>query len=240
MREDVDVGRAAGVVARDDGLELDHTVDVGLLEAAEEGLVEVGGVVGVAVAGGYDAGVDACGVAVPGVDVNGRDGLAGRGVDELDVEVEGNTGLVLRHVCANQLAVDVVWALSDLWLENAGGIIGEEKGLVVANGDIQGGRMRGVVLGKVAANDVALGADLVGHLLATGNGSVKVSTAAQVVGAAADRLGVASLDPLGSLSSLNLHVVAWVGESAIDGNETKGQEGEDRGHSSECRTAVKE
>ena len=58
------MGRAAGVVAWEDGGELRDAVVLGGLEAAEEGGVEVGGVGDVAVAGGDDAGVDAGGVAV--------------------------------------------------------------------------------------------------------------------------------------------------------------------------------
>lgn len=64
VRKDVDVGGAAGVVAGKYGGKLGDAVVLGGLEAAEEGGVEVGGVGGVAVAVGYDAGVDAGGVAV--------------------------------------------------------------------------------------------------------------------------------------------------------------------------------
>lgn len=64
VREDVDVGSAAGIVAREDGGELGDAVVLGRLEAAEEGSVEVGGISGVAVSRGDDAGVDAGGVAV--------------------------------------------------------------------------------------------------------------------------------------------------------------------------------
>lgn len=56
--EDVDVGGAAGVVAGEDSLELGDTLLVGLLETTEEGGVEVGVVVGVAVAAGGNTGVD--------------------------------------------------------------------------------------------------------------------------------------------------------------------------------------
>lgn len=63
--EDVDVWGAADVVTRDEGLEEGDTVVVGLLDAAEESGVEVGGVGGgVAIAAGGDAGVDTGRVAV--------------------------------------------------------------------------------------------------------------------------------------------------------------------------------
>lgn len=56
--EDVDVGGAAGVVAGEDGLELGDTLLVGLLETTEEGCVEVGLVIGVAIAAGGNTRVD--------------------------------------------------------------------------------------------------------------------------------------------------------------------------------------
>lgn len=58
VREDVDVGGPASVVAGEDGLELGDTFLVGLLETTEEGCVEVGLVVGVAVTAGGNTGVD--------------------------------------------------------------------------------------------------------------------------------------------------------------------------------------
>ena len=63
VHHDVDMVGATGVVTREEGFELGDAVGVGLLETAEEGGVQVGGVT-VAVPAGGDAGVDACGVAV--------------------------------------------------------------------------------------------------------------------------------------------------------------------------------
>ena len=54
----MDVRGTAGVVAREDGLELDDTLLVAGLDTAQEGRVEVAGVGGVAVAAGLDTGVD--------------------------------------------------------------------------------------------------------------------------------------------------------------------------------------
>ena len=54
----MDVGCTSGVVAREDGLELDDALAVGGLDSAQEGGVEVCRVGGVAVAAGLDAGVD--------------------------------------------------------------------------------------------------------------------------------------------------------------------------------------
>lgn len=56
--EDVDVGCAAGVVAWEYGLELHDAFFVAGLDSAQEGGVEVGRIVLVAVTTGLDAGVD--------------------------------------------------------------------------------------------------------------------------------------------------------------------------------------
>lgn len=77
--EQVDVVRAALVVAREDGVELGHAVAVRLLDAAQEGRVQA------ALAAGRDARVDADGVAVPDVDECLGDGGVGVDVDELEV-----------------------------------------------------------------------------------------------------------------------------------------------------------
>lgn len=54
----VNVGGSAGVMTREDGLELQDAVLVGFLQTTKEGGVQVGGVVGVAVAAGRDTRVD--------------------------------------------------------------------------------------------------------------------------------------------------------------------------------------
>lgn len=54
----MDVRGTAGVVAREDGLELDDTFLVAGLDPAQPSRVEVAGVGRVAVAAGLDAGVD--------------------------------------------------------------------------------------------------------------------------------------------------------------------------------------
>lgn len=69
------MGCAAGVVAREDGLELGDTRVVGLLNSTEESRVQVGLIGGVAVAAGHNARVDAGGIAVPEVEVDVRDGF---------------------------------------------------------------------------------------------------------------------------------------------------------------------
>jgi len=113
-------------VPREERLEEGDAVGVGLLDAAEVGRVDVGGV-GDAVAGGGDARVDACGVAVwrggvrwvrfgwggegggltPDLEVDVLEGLAGGDVEDLEVEGEGDARLLLDNVLTDILARDV-------------------------------------------------------------------------------------------------------------------------------------
>jgi hypothetical protein len=90
----------------------------------------------------------------------------------LDVEVERDTNLLLSDVATDQLAVNVVGALGNFRLEEAGGVIGEKKTLVRTECDI-GGRF---VVGREACVEVAshqrsisqpsLDTGFVSHLLA--------------------------------------------------------------------------
>jgi hypothetical protein len=116
-------GLTAGVVSGHDGLVLRDAIDVGLHDATQESCVDVAQVVGVAVAGRYDAGVDACGVAVPDVHVDGWEGLASAGVNELNVEIQRDAFLAIGDVAADELAVDVVRAHGDFGLQDAGGVV---------------------------------------------------------------------------------------------------------------------
>ena len=52
------------------------------------------------------------GVAVPQIGVDLGDGLAGVGVDELDVHEQGDTLLVLGNVLADELTGNVLWVLA--------------------------------------------------------------------------------------------------------------------------------
>lgn len=53
------MGGAAGVVTGEDGRELDNAIVVGLLDASQRSIVQVGRVVVIAIAVGLDTGVDA-------------------------------------------------------------------------------------------------------------------------------------------------------------------------------------
>ena len=130
VHHDVDVRRAARVVAREQCVELRNAVGVGGLHAAEEGCVQVGRVAGrVAVAAGGDAGVDSGGVAVcevsvvcrrfrgngqltPHLEVSTRDRLAGLDIQDLDIDGHCNAGLRLNHILTDILSSDVYMILS--------------------------------------------------------------------------------------------------------------------------------
>lgn len=55
----MNVDRTAGVVPRENGLELDYALGVAWLDSAQEGSVEVRGIGRITIAAGYYAGVDA-------------------------------------------------------------------------------------------------------------------------------------------------------------------------------------
>lgn len=107
VNHDVDVSRSAGVVTREDGLKLSNTVAVGLLDSAEPGLVDVCFVRVVAVAVCNDAGVNTSGVAVPHLEVDVGDGIAGLDIDDLVVEDNVESILLLDDVFSDILASDV-------------------------------------------------------------------------------------------------------------------------------------
>lgn len=119
--EQVRVHGAAVVVTREDGLKGHDALGVGELDAAEVGRVEaVGGVV----AAGVDAAVDAGGVGVPDVDGYILNGLAGRDVNVLNLEVGVYSFRVqvLLDVGTKVFALDVVGAIGNLGSQNAAGV----------------------------------------------------------------------------------------------------------------------
>lgn len=126
--------------------------------------------------------------------------------------------------------VDIVWSLSDLWLQNTARVVGKQKGLVVTVRDVLGRGVRDVVCCEVPsdrrlAGQGALCTDLVCEILTTNHSRVQLTTAAKAVRAATDGVGVA-LEEAGTLSGL-LEMLfasgAWVSEDTIEGEGTKCQ-----------------
>ena len=123
----MDVGRAALIAARKDGVKDGQTVGIGGLHAAESAELEDRRVLGVAHAGiALDAGVDAlqelatsdqwnrpshrC-VGAPDVDIGVGNDLAGLVVDDLDGQRHLDAGIALGEILADLLATDV-WKVS--------------------------------------------------------------------------------------------------------------------------------
>lgn len=107
VNHDVDVGGTAGVVAREDGLELSNTIIVGQLDTTQPGVVDVGLVGAVTVAAGNNTGVDTGRIAVPHLEVDIRDRLASVDINDLVVKNDIETTLVLDDVLADILASNV-------------------------------------------------------------------------------------------------------------------------------------
>lgn len=101
MNHDVDVCGSAGVVAREDGLELGDAIRVGSLDSSKPGVVDVCVIRAIAVAARDDARVDTCGVAVPHLEVDVGDWVAGLNVDDLVVEDNTETLLFFHNVLAD-------------------------------------------------------------------------------------------------------------------------------------------
>lgn len=108
MGDHVVMGCAAGIMAREDRLELDDAVGIRFLDTTKEGRVEIGGIVSVAIACCDEAGVYAGAVAVPDVPPKIGDRFAGCNVDELSFDDDGYAGLVFRNVGADVFAEHII------------------------------------------------------------------------------------------------------------------------------------
>lgn len=112
MNHDVDMSGSAGVVTREDGLELSNTIRVGLLDSSKPSLVNVRFVGLVAVTARYNTGVNTGRVAVPHLEVDIGDGITSLDVDDLIVEDDVEALLVFDKVLTDILAGDIYPALA--------------------------------------------------------------------------------------------------------------------------------
>jgi hypothetical protein len=233
----VDVRRAAGVVAREGGFEGCHAVGVCLLDAAEEGRVEVGFVVGVAVAVCYDAGVDAGAVAVPDLDVDVRDGLAGVDVDDLVVEGDVDAGFVVGDVLSDEFASNIwtsqfdssakevaltVRTLGDLRSQDAGSIATEQLRSI---GVLGVSRVRLVVgcrqdLLEVPPRHATASTCLLNSCRATSDAASLDAASTKALGTVGEVLSVNGVDEVTTLGDLFRDVVSGV---SVNGAEQSGQ-----------------
>ena len=83
------------------------TLVVTRIDATAESVVPVAGISNVSIALGDNAGVDAGGVCLPEVDVESGNGLAGVHVNDLEVDIKGNTLLIFNDVVTDQFSIDV-------------------------------------------------------------------------------------------------------------------------------------
>lgn len=122
----VKVDSSAGVVAGEDGLELNIAALVSCLETSQECGVEVALVVR-KVTGRSDARVHAGSVRSPEVDISvGLNRFAGVDVDELEIHVERDTILIFSEIPANVLVRNIVRASSHLWNQDTGALSAED------------------------------------------------------------------------------------------------------------------
>ena len=142
--DDMDMGRTAGVVTGEQSLELGHAVRVRFLNAAQERLVEVRGVVAIAVHRALNARVHTGGVAVPHIPVQILDWLAGVDVDELAVEDEWDSGLAIAHVGSDELSFHPERTDFSLWSENASWVLIEQCCLGGVGSDMKIGMVGGI------------------------------------------------------------------------------------------------
>ena len=107
VNHNVDMRSSAGVMAGKDGLELGHTITVGLLDPPKPRVVDVAAVGAVAVAGGNNAGVHPSGVAMPHLEVDIRNWIAGVDVDHLIVKDHVHTFLTFDDIFADVLSGNI-------------------------------------------------------------------------------------------------------------------------------------
>lgn len=135
VRHDVDMVGTASVVARNEGVECDNADIIRRLHTTHEGCVEVGGVIGVAVAASADTGVHTSRVARPDLEVRLRDGLTGVNIDDLYVQGHWYALLTLGDVLSDKFAGNPVWTLGCLGCQYARVVARKEDGGIDIWGD---------------------------------------------------------------------------------------------------------
>jgi hypothetical protein len=126
------------VVAREDGIKLHDPLSICRLYAAQKSRLKP------ALPPSAHTAVDAGGIALPDVDEErGRGGLAGRDVDKLDLEVQGDAGEVFDDVAADLLAQHVVGADDVVGSQDAGAVGAENLGVGGGRGEVE---MAGLVV----------------------------------------------------------------------------------------------
>lgn len=102
----MDVCSASSIVTWEGCVELEDTIFVAELDTTEHGVVEIGGISGVAIAASDHTTIDTCAVAVPCLEGDLRDRLTSPGVDDLDIKSQGYTRVTISDVLADVFARD--------------------------------------------------------------------------------------------------------------------------------------
>jgi hypothetical protein len=115
---------------REKCLECHNAIVIRLLNSSMERLVQVAGIVRIAVAVCNDTRVHARAVAVPDLEEGCGDRFACIHIDDLDVECQRYALLVIGDISTDKFALNPVGALSHLGTEDATIVAGEEKARV--------------------------------------------------------------------------------------------------------------
>lgn len=113
-------------MAREQCVELNRTISVGLGNATKESVVQVGGVIGIAVARFLNSRVDTGRVGVPNISPNSSQWLTGVDIDELEVRGNRNTLLAIDQVGTNILAGNVEWSNLAFRVQDGASGVGED------------------------------------------------------------------------------------------------------------------
>lgn len=100
----MNVSGASSIVARESSVKLQDSVLIAELNTAEHGVINVGCVSRVSVSVSNYATVHAGGIAVPGFERNLRNGLAGRGIDDLNIKCQRHARVAISNILTNVFA----------------------------------------------------------------------------------------------------------------------------------------
>lgn len=124
VHEKMSMGSTTLVMTWEDGLERNHTIGVGRLDAAEVSRIPA---IFSDVAGLINTGVDTCGVCVPDINIQAGRRKTGGDVEILDLEVQRDSCLAFGNVLSDALSCNVVGAVSNFRRQDARGVGAEDS-----------------------------------------------------------------------------------------------------------------
>lgn len=250
MDHDVDMSSTAGVVTGEDGLELSNTIRVGLLNASKPSLVNVGLIRAIAIAVGNDTRVYASGVAVPHLQVDIGDRVAGFDVNNLVVEDDVETLLIFNDVLTNVFAGHIwiilanvpetkrernsftVRTLSNLGSQNTRVDAGKQD----RRGSARAEALRSLVVRSVqggisiALLQASLLASLVNLSRTTSDVASLDTTSSKLGGAVGEGGSLDRVEKLATFGGLVSNIMSWMGRGDASREGEAGEEALERGH----------